>query len=119
MSKARTGVAKLSVRAQASAARAAARRIALLSNDVRNAVLLDVSKRIEQNTARILAANAEDCKAAQELVRRGKMAEAAFARLRVSKKTISEMVQRLDEVSRLDDPIGIRLLTRQLDDGLT
>jgi len=119
MSNARTGVAKLSVRAQASAARAAARRIALLSNGVRNAVLLDVSKRIEQNTARILAANAKDCKAAQELVRRGKMAEAAFARLRVSKKTISEMVRRLEEVSRLDDPIGIRLLTRQLDDGLT
>ena len=60
MSNARAGMAKLSVRAQASAARAAARKIALLSNDVRNGVLLDVAKQIEQNAARILAANAED-----------------------------------------------------------
>jgi len=119
MSNAPAGVAKLTVREQARAARAAARKIALLSNDVRNGVLLDVAKQIEQNAARILAANAEDCKAAQELVRRGKMAEAAFARLRVSEKTISGMVQRLEEVSRLDDPIGIRLSTTKLDDGLT
>ena len=119
MSNARAGMAKLSVRALASAARAAARKTALLSNDVRNGVLLDVARRIEQNAARILAANAEDCKAAEELVRRGKMAEAAFARLRVSKKTIGGMVQRLEEVSRLDDPIGIRLSTTKLDDGLT
>jgi len=119
MSNARAGMAKLSVRALASAARAAARKTALLSNDVRNGVLLDVARRIEQNAARILAANAEDCKAAEELVRRAKMAEAAFARLRVSKKTIGGMVQRLEEVSRLDDPIGIRLSTTKLDDGLT
>jgi len=119
MSNARAGMAKLSVRALASAARAAARKTALLSNDVRNGVLLDVARRIEQNAARILAATAEDCKAAEELVRRGKMAEAAFARLRVSKKTIGGMVQRLEEVSRLDDPIGIRLSTTKLDDGLT
>ena len=119
MSNARAGMAKLSVRALASAARAAARKTALLSSDVRNGVLLDVARRIEQNAARILAANAEDCKTAEELVRRGKMAEAAFARLRVSKKTISGMVQRLEEVSRLDDPIGIRLSTTKLDDGLT
>ncbi|HXJ46951.1 MAG TPA: glutamate-5-semialdehyde dehydrogenase [Candidatus Dormibacteraeota bacterium] len=119
MSNARAGMARLSVRAQASAARAAARKTALLSNDVRNGVLLDVARRIEQNAARILAANAEDCKAAEELVRRGKMAEAAFARLRVLEKTIGGMVQRLEEVSRLDDPIGIRLSTTKLDDGLT
>src|SRR5579859_3970790 len=119
MSNARAGMARLSVRAQASAARAAARKTALLSNDVRNGVLLDVARRIEHNAARILAANAEDCKAAEELVRRGKMAEAAFARLRVLEKTIGGMVQRLEEVSRLDDPIGIRLSTTKLDDGLT
>src|SRR5882762_8848225 len=118
MSNAPAGAVKLSVREQARAARAAARKLALLSNDARNAVLLDVSKRTEQNAARILAANGEDCKAAGELVRSGKLSEAAFARLRVTEKTIREMVQRLEEVTRLEDPIGKRLATTELDEGL-
>ena len=118
MSNAPAGAAKLSVRAQAHAARTAARKLALLSNDARNSVLLAVAKRTKQNAARILAANAEDCRAAEKMVRSGKMTAAAFARLRVSEKTIGEMIQRLEEVARLDDPIGKRLATTELDDGL-
>ena len=57
----------------------------------------------DQLHARILAANGEDCKAAGELVRSGKLSEAAFARLRVTEKTIREMVQRLKEVTRLEE----------------
>lgn len=119
MSNAPTGAVKLDVREQARAARAAARKLALLSNDARNAVLLGVAKRTEQSAVRILAANDEDCKAAEELVGSGKLSEAAFARLRVTGKTISEMVQRLEEVARLEDPIGKRLATTELEEGLT
>src|SRR5256885_1924895 len=118
MSNAPAGVVRLSVREQARAARAAARKLALLSNDARNAVLLDVSKRTEQNAAGVLSANGEDCKAAGEMVRSGTLSEAAFARLRVTEKTIREMVQRLEEVTRLEDPIGKRLATTELDEGL-
>ncbi len=118
MSNAPASAAKPSVREQARAARAAARKLALLSNDVRNSVLLAVAKRTEQNAAMILAASNEDCKAAEELVRTGKMGAAAFARLRVSEKTIGEMIQRLEEVARLDDPTGKRLATTELDEGL-
>ena len=109
---------KSAVREQARAARQAARKLALLPNEVRNSVLLSVAKRTGQNAARILQANAEDCRAAEELVRTGKMSAAAFARLRVSEKTIEEMVLRLEEVARLDDPIGRRLSTTELDEGL-
>ncbi|HLZ12347.1 MAG TPA: glutamate-5-semialdehyde dehydrogenase [Candidatus Acidoferrum sp.] len=118
MSNAPAGGVKQSVREQARAARAAARKLALVSNDARNEVLLDVAKRTEQSAARILAANAEDCRAAEELARGGKLSAAAFARLRVSEKTVREMVQRLEEVSRLEDPIGKRLATTELDEGL-
>ena len=118
MSNAPAGAVRLSVREQARAARAAARKLALLSNDTRNSVLLDVAKRTEQNAARILAANGEDCKAAGEMVRSGKLSEAAFARLCVTEKTIREMAQRLEEVARLEDPIGKRLATTELDEGL-
>ncbi|HWZ98552.1 MAG TPA: glutamate-5-semialdehyde dehydrogenase [Candidatus Dormibacteraeota bacterium] len=118
MSNAPASAANFSVRYQARAARVAARKLALLSNGVRNSVLLAVAKRTEQNVARILQANAEDCRAAEELVRSGKMSSAAFARLRVSEKTIAEMITRLGEVARLEDPIGKRLSTTELDDDL-
>ncbi len=118
MSNAAQTATKLAVREQARAARAAARKLALLSNEQKNAVLLAVAKKTEEQAAKILQANAEDCHAAEELVRGGKLSEAAFARLRVSEKTIREMVLRLEEVARLDDPIGKRLATTELDEGL-
>jgi glutamate-5-semialdehyde dehydrogenase len=106
------------VREQARAARAAARKLALLSNDVRNSVLLAVAKRLERFSARILQANTEDCAVAEGQVQSGKMAAAAFARLRVTEKTVAEMVMRLREVAQLEDPIGKRLATTELDAGL-
>ena len=118
MTNAPASVVKASVQEQARAARAAARKLALLSNDVRNSVLLAVAKRTEENAGRILRANAEDCRAAEEFVQTGKMAAAAFVRLRVTERTIHEMVLRLEEVTRLEDPIGKHLATTELDDGL-
>src|SRR5262249_12537959 len=77
-----------------------------------------VARKTGQNSARILQANAEDCRVAEEFVRSGKMSVAAFARLRVTEKTIREMILRLEEVAGLDDPIGKRLSPTELDDGL-
>jgi len=118
MSNAPAGAATSRVREQARAARQAARKLALLSNDIRNSVLRAVAKRTEENAAQILQANAEDCRVAEEHEHTGKMSAAAFARLCVSKKTIEEMVLRLEEVARLEDPIGKRLSTTELDTGL-
>ena len=105
MSNAPAGAAKISVREQAKAARAAARKLALLSNEERNSVLLAVARKTEESSQRILQANSEDCRTEEELVRSGKPSSAAFARLRVSQKTITEMIERLQEVARLEDPI--------------
>ncbi|HYK38564.1 MAG TPA: glutamate-5-semialdehyde dehydrogenase [Candidatus Eremiobacteraceae bacterium] len=118
MSSTPASAAKSSVREQARAARAAARRLVLLAGDARNSLLSAVAEHTKQNAARILSANAEDCKAAEELLRQGKLSQAAFARLRVTEKTIHEMILRLEEVIRLEDPIGKRLATTELDDGL-
>lgn len=118
MSNSPASTAKLSVREQARAARTAARKLAQLSNDARNRVLLTIANRTKENASRILQANAEDCRAAEELVRSGKLSQAALARLRVTEKTIHEMALRLEEVAQLEDPIGKRLATTELDDGL-
>src|SRR5215470_13667402 len=105
MSNAPASAARISVREQARAARAASRKLALLSSDERNSVLLVVAKKTEESSQRILRANAEDCRLAEELVGNGKLSSAAFSRLRVTEKTIAEMIQRLEEVASLEDPV--------------
>jgi glutamate-5-semialdehyde dehydrogenase len=102
----------------ARAARAASRELVRLRADVRNAALQAVARHYQQNADRILAANAQDCTAAAELVKTGKMSAAMFSRLCVTKQTISDMAERLCEVASLPDPLGRRLSTTELDEGL-
>lgn len=102
----------------ARAARAASRKLVRLSNDTRNAALLAVAAKYEAERARILEANEEDCRGAEQLVRAGKMSAAAFARLRIGESGVAEMAKRLREVARLPDPLGKRLAATELDEGL-
>jgi len=99
-------------------ARAASRKLALLSERTRNAVLETAAARLEENGERILRANAEDVRAAEELVRNGKMSEAMLARLRLSKKSVREMAEKVRGVANLPDPLGRRLAVTELDEGL-
>ena len=99
-------------------ARAASRKLALLSEQTRNAVLELAATRLEENGARILLANLEDVRAAEELVRTEKMSDALLARLRVSKSGIRDTAEKVRSVARLPDPLGRRLAMTELDEGL-
>jgi glutamate-5-semialdehyde dehydrogenase len=99
-------------------ARVASRKLVLLSEAVRNSVLDDAAKRLEQNAARIVAANDEDVRKAEELVRSGKMSAAMMARLRVTEKGVHEMAEKVRGVAKLPDPLGRRLAVTELDEGL-
>ena len=99
-------------------ARAASRELAKLSARQRNDVLLAAAKAIEQNTSRILEANAADCRAAEPAVTAGKMSAAMFARLRVKESGVKQMATQIREVARMDDPLGRRLTATELDKGL-
>jgi len=99
-------------------ARAASRKLAILSEETRNAVLENAAERLEENTARILAANQEDVRAAEELVGAGKMSPAMLARLRVTEKSVREMAGKVRGVARLPDPLGRRLAVTEMDQGL-
>jgi glutamate-5-semialdehyde dehydrogenase len=107
-----------SVALAAKSARAAARALARLSNEIRNQVLTAEAEAIEKNKSRILGANFDDCVKAEQLVAKGAMPAAMFARLRVSERGVAEMAERIREVARLDDPLGKRLSAMELDDGL-
>jgi glutamate-5-semialdehyde dehydrogenase len=99
-------------------ARTASRKLAVLSEQTRNTVLQNAAERLEENTARILAANQEEVRAAEELVAAGKMSAAMLARLRVTEKSVCEMAEKVRGVARLPDPLGRRLAITEMDEGL-
>ena len=118
MSEASARVSHASATQAARAARTTSRRLVKLPEAARNGVLLAVAERYESETGRILSANAEDCRAAESLVRSGEMSAASLARLRIGEQGIAEMAKKLREVAALPDPLGKRLASTELDDGL-
>ena len=105
-----TGAAKL--------ARVASRKLAVLCEATRNSVLERAAKRLEENAARVVAANLNDVHDAEELVRTGKMSAAMLARLRVTEENIREMAEKVRGVAKLPDPLRRRLAATELDLGL-
>jgi glutamate-5-semialdehyde dehydrogenase len=99
-------------------ARAASRKLAVLSAEARNEILDIAAARIEENAARIRTANQEDLRAAEKLVRDGKTSGAMLARLQVTEEGVRGMAEKVRGVARLPDPLGRRLATTELDEGL-
>ena len=99
-------------------ARATSRKLAVCSGKQRNAALLLAAERLEETEGQIVAANAEDLRAAETLVRAGKMSQAMLARLRVSEKSVADMAEKVRSVVRLPDPLGRKLSVMELDEGL-
>src|SRR6202163_3379788 len=102
----------------AHSARAASRKLALLSSETRKVTLLAIADALEENGERILAANAKDCADAEKLLSNGEMTPALFSRLRIKESGIAEMATRVREVANLPDPLGKRLAATELDQGL-
>jgi len=89
-----------------------------LPEEQRNHALELAAQRLEENEGQIVAANSEDVRAAEPLLPLGRITAAALARLRVTEKGVAEMAEKVRSVVRLPDPLGRRLNTMELDDGL-
>jgi glutamate-5-semialdehyde dehydrogenase len=92
-------------------AREAAARLALLSTDEKNALLLAIAGAIEAQTQTILAANGED-------VESSGLEGAMRDRLLLTTGRIKEMAQGVREVAALSDPIGETLAEWTRPNGL-
>jgi glutamate-5-semialdehyde dehydrogenase len=99
-------------------ARAASRKLAMVSEEGRNRALELAAQRLDENEGQIVAANAQDARAAEPLVQAGKMSSAMLARLRVTEKSVADMAERVRSVVRLPDPLGRKLGAMELDEGL-
>ena len=79
---------------------------------------MKIADALQANSERILAANAKDCVAAEELLSSGKISQALYSRLRIKESGIGEMAARVREVANLPDRLGKRLSATELDDCL-
>lgn len=98
----------------ARAARAAARRLALLPTAVKDRALHAIADALIANQELVLAANAEDCAAAEA----AGLAPAPLARLRLTLEKIAAMARDVRTVATLPDPVGEMFDVRTLPNGL-
>jgi len=111
-------VAPGNVRELAPAAKRAGRKLASLSTEEKNQILLQIAESLGRHAAEVLAANAEDAVEAAKLVERSEMSKALYQRLLLSPEKYRRMIEGVTAVAKLDDPTGRVLLRTLLDDGL-
>lgn len=82
--------------------RIASRKLASLSTEVKNAILLDTAALLETEKSFIKAENKKDLMAGRE---KG-LSVAMLDRLELNDKVIASMIQGLEEIAALPDPVG-------------
>ena len=99
-------------------AKAASKKIAVLSSEVKNQALLNIAASINANRDKIFEANKEDLKNAKFLVAEKTITQSTYNRLKLDENKMRDMIQGVKDIAALEDPIGKVLLKRELDDGL-
>ncbi|AFZ12017.1 glutamate-5-semialdehyde dehydrogenase [Crinalium epipsammum PCC 9333] len=98
----------------AQSTRTAARNLAVLSTESKNHAIEAIAQAIETAAPDILAANAADCKAAEE----AGIAKALYARLKLDETKLKGAIAGVRDVGKLPDPVGTIQINRELDQGL-
>jgi glutamate-5-semialdehyde dehydrogenase len=102
----------------AEAAKNAARALAGVPTERRNAAIRMAAELIGQSRDQLLEANVCDLAAAQLMIDQGQLIPSTLDRLRLDEKKIAEMMQAMLAVAELPDPIGRVSQRTELDAGL-
>lgn len=94
--------------------REAARQLAIVSTEARNQAIEAIASALEAAAPDILAANQADCEAA---LAEG-LAPSLYGRLKLDANKLQAAIAGVRDVGRLPDPIGVRQIHRELDNGL-
>lgn len=94
--------------------RIASGKLAVLSPEARNSALETVAKALGAATPEILAANEVDLKTADA----NNIAPALYARLKLGKSKLQAAIAGVRDVAKLEDPVGVDQIHRELDEGL-
>ncbi|KAJ2178903.1 glutamate-5-semialdehyde dehydrogenase, partial [Coemansia sp. RSA 551] len=105
----------------ARSAREASNMLQTVGSAQKSAVLRRIKQVLSERRDQIIAANQADKDAAQKEVEAGRLSASLFKRLDIEGtggEKFSTLLQGVDDVDRITDPIGQVTLARQLDDGL-
>ncbi len=89
-------------------------KMAATPGDLRNAALGRIEKTLQDNKEVIFAENQKDLSAAKE----NGISEAVYKRLKFDEGKLKAVVEGLEQLINLPDPVGKELMHRQLDEGL-
>jgi glutamate-5-semialdehyde dehydrogenase len=96
------------------ATRSAARSLAKLDAHTKNTALEAIASALEEYADEILAANQRDVQAAEA----AQLAKPLIGRLKLDRAKLASMVEGVRDVAKLSDPVGVRQIYRELDEGL-
>ncbi|KAJ2011654.1 glutamate-5-semialdehyde dehydrogenase [Coemansia sp. S680] len=103
----------------ARAAREASNLLQTISSAQKSAVLQRIRRVLEERRDEIVLANQQDKEAAQKEVEAGRLSSSLFKRLDIeSGEKYATLLQGVDDVDRISDPIGQVTLARKLDNDL-
>ena len=100
------------------AAEAAALELANVSDADRSAALEAIADAIDEHREDVIAVNDQDVEAAEELLEAGEYTQALVDRLKVDDAKVDSIVEMVESVAAMDDPLGETLEARHLDDDL-
>lgn len=107
-----------SVQDLAASCKLAAAKLAGLSTTDRDRLLAEIANEINNHTIQIVDENRRDVANAEELVKKGELAESLLARLKLDHRKINDIVSGIRQVAAQSDPLGQVTLERELDDDL-
>lgn len=104
----------MDIKEQAALVKAAAPRMAGASIDMRNAALKAIAKALEDNKEAIFDANAKDMSKAEA----DNIAKSVQKRLKFDEGKLRDVIAGINDLIKLEDPLYVKTLDRQLDEGL-
>ena len=99
-------------------AKQASLEIARANIEIKNNALCAIANVFEEKKSEIFEANKKDLEQAKILVNEGKLAKATYNRLKLDENKMRDMIQGVQDIAKLENPIGKTLLKRELDKNL-
>jgi len=99
-------------------AKQASYRLASLTSEQKNTALNNIIEKIKQNSAKILETNKKDLSESQKALESGEISKSLFDRLKLNEEKLSVIIQGIEDVIRLEDPVNKTLQATELDEGL-
>ncbi|MFC1676542.1 glutamate-5-semialdehyde dehydrogenase [Planctomycetota bacterium] len=104
----------MSISELASAAKAASIRLAAVKTDVKNNALSEIAKALATRSGEIISANASDLAQGEK----DNLAAPLLKRLKFDDSKIADVIDGIESLIKLDEPVGNTLTATELDDGL-